>query len=102
MNRARGTAGYIASKEFSRNFDGVSHKSDAYIYGMLVLEMVGGKNIDPIVSHTSETYCPYWIYEDAELSKDLGVLGVTTDEEKEITMKMVLFHIQGMANEFEC
>ncbi|KAF3444282.1 hypothetical protein FNV43_RR13972 [Rhamnella rubrinervis] len=88
---ARGTAGYIAPEVFSRNFGGVSHKSDVYSYGMLVLEMVGGrKNIDPLVSHTSEIYFPYCVYEDVELGNDLRVLGVTTEEEKEISRKMVL------------
>ncbi|XP_048327202.2 PR5-like receptor kinase [Ziziphus jujuba] len=91
MMGARGTVGYIAPEVFSRNFGGVSHKSDVYSYGMLVLEMVGGRrNIDPRVSHNSEIYFPYWIYEDVELGKDLRVLGVTTEEEKEIARKMLL------------
>ena len=43
----RGTVGYIAPEVFCRNFGGVSHKSDVYSYGMMVLEMVGvRKNID--------------------------------------------------------
>ncbi|XP_048328548.2 LEAF RUST 10 DISEASE-RESISTANCE LOCUS RECEPTOR-LIKE PROTEIN KINASE-like 2.5 [Ziziphus jujuba] len=91
MMGARGTAGYIAQEVFSRNFGGVSHKSDVYSYGMLVLEMVGGRrNIDPRVSHTSEIYFLYLIYEDVELGNDLRLLGVTTEEEKEIAMKMVV------------
>ncbi|KAH7840230.1 hypothetical protein Vadar_014417 [Vaccinium darrowii] len=52
---ARGTVGYIAPEVFSRNFGGVSHKSDVYSYGMMVLEMVGGrKNISVEVDGTSE------------------------------------------------
>nr|XP_048328556.1 LEAF RUST 10 DISEASE-RESISTANCE LOCUS RECEPTOR-LIKE PROTEIN KINASE-like 2.4 [Ziziphus jujuba var. spinosa] len=91
MTGARGTAGYIAPEVFNPNFGGVSHKSDVYSYGMLVLEMVGGrKNIDVGVSHTSEIYFPYRIYEDIELDKDLRILGVTTEEEKEVAKKMVL------------
>ncbi|XP_060672887.1 LEAF RUST 10 DISEASE-RESISTANCE LOCUS RECEPTOR-LIKE PROTEIN KINASE-like 2.1 isoform X2 [Ziziphus jujuba] len=91
MMGARGTAGYISPEVFSRNFGGVSHKSDVYSYGMLVLEMVGGRrNIDPRVSHTSEIYFPFWICEDVDLGKDLRVLGVTTEEEKEIARKMLL------------
>ena len=47
MVGARGTIGYIAPELFCRNFGGVSHKSDVYSYGMMVLEMIGGrKNID--------------------------------------------------------
>nr|XP_024931280.2 PR5-like receptor kinase [Ziziphus jujuba var. spinosa] len=91
MTGARGTAGYIAPEVFNRNFGGVSHKSDVYSYGMLVLEMVGGrKNVDVGVSRTSEIYFPYWIYENIELDKDLRILGVTTEEEKEMAKKMVL------------
>lgn len=40
MMEARGTIGYISLKVFSRNFGGISHKSDVYHYGMMVLEMV--------------------------------------------------------------
>ncbi|KAL7170890.1 hypothetical protein ACSBR2_035697 [Camellia fascicularis] len=59
----RGTTRYIAPEVFCRNFGGVSHKSDVYSYGMMVLEMVGGrKNIDVEVNHTSEIYFPHWIY----------------------------------------
>ncbi|XP_048135908.1 LEAF RUST 10 DISEASE-RESISTANCE LOCUS RECEPTOR-LIKE PROTEIN KINASE-like 2.7 [Rhodamnia argentea] len=38
---ARGTVGYIAPELIIRNIGGVSHKSDVYSYGMMVLEMVG-------------------------------------------------------------
>ncbi|KAE8722324.1 putative receptor-like protein kinase [Hibiscus syriacus] len=57
MACARGTIGYIAPEVFCRNFGGVSYKSDVYSYGMLILEMVGGrKNIDAEASRTSEVY----------------------------------------------
>uniref|UniRef100_M4FBK1 non-specific serine/threonine protein kinase n=1 Tax=Brassica campestris TaxID=3711 RepID=M4FBK1_BRACM len=36
----RGTIGYIAPEVFSRVYGRVSHKSDVYSYGMLVLEMM--------------------------------------------------------------
>uniref|UniRef100_A0A2N9GNZ5 non-specific serine/threonine protein kinase n=1 Tax=Fagus sylvatica TaxID=28930 RepID=A0A2N9GNZ5_FAGSY len=35
MTGMRGTVGYIAPEVFSRNFGGVSHKSDVYSYGIL-------------------------------------------------------------------
>ncbi|XP_065623244.1 LEAF RUST 10 DISEASE-RESISTANCE LOCUS RECEPTOR-LIKE PROTEIN KINASE-like 2.1 isoform X2 [Quercus suber] len=86
----RGTAGYIAPEVFSRNFGGVSHKSDVYSYGMLVLEMVGGrKNFDAGVSNSSEKYFPDWIYKDLELGLDGRNCGVIT-EEKETSSKMIL------------
>ncbi|KAM3702559.1 hypothetical protein ACB098_04G034600 [Castanea mollissima] len=86
----RGTAGYIAPEVFSRNFGGVSHKSDVYSYGMLVLEMVGGrKNFDNGVSNRSEIYFPDWIYKDLELGMG-GTYGVMTAEEQETRRKMIL------------
>ncbi|XP_056175307.1 LEAF RUST 10 DISEASE-RESISTANCE LOCUS RECEPTOR-LIKE PROTEIN KINASE-like 2.1 [Syzygium oleosum] len=60
MLGARGTPGYIAPELFMRNIGGVSHKSDVYSYGMMVLEMVGKrKNIEVAVDRTSETYFPH-------------------------------------------
>ncbi|KAL5571291.1 hypothetical protein UlMin_020888 [Ulmus minor] len=91
MVGARGTFGYIAPEVVSRNFGGVSHKSDVYSYGMLALEMVGGrKNFDSTVSRTSEIYYPNRIYKDMELGNQASILAVTAEEEKEIIRKMVL------------
>ncbi|KAK8335565.1 hypothetical protein V6Z11_A09G064100 [Gossypium hirsutum] len=60
---ARGKIGYIAPELFSRNFGRVSHKADVYSFGMMVLEMVGGrKNIDEFAKDSSELYYPHWTY----------------------------------------
>ncbi|KAL5745036.1 hypothetical protein ACOSP7_026182 [Xanthoceras sorbifolium] len=91
MLGARGTVGYIAPEVFCRTFGEVSHKSDVYSYGMMILEMVGGrKNIAGIVSHTSEIYFPNWIYKQIEPGKDFEFHGVVTEEEKEIAKKMII------------
>ncbi|KAF9591597.1 hypothetical protein IFM89_004826 [Coptis chinensis] len=91
MLGGRGTAGYIAPEVFSRNFGGISHKSDVYSYGMMILEMVGArKNIDVAVDHTSEIYFPSWIYKRIELDEDLGLHGVLFQAERQITRKMIL------------
>ncbi|KAF3438586.1 hypothetical protein FNV43_RR21349 [Rhamnella rubrinervis] len=88
---ARGTIGYIAPEVFCRNFGGVSHKSDVYSYGMMILEMVGGrKNIKAGVSRTSAIYFPHWIYNQIERGRNLGLHGLVTTEEDEIARKMVL------------
>ncbi|KAJ4765478.1 Protein kinase family protein [Rhynchospora pubera] len=59
----RGTVGYIAPEVFSRSFGVPSTKSDVYSYGMMVLEMVGGrKNANQIVESSSRDYFPHWIY----------------------------------------
>ncbi|XP_039039240.1 PR5-like receptor kinase, partial [Hibiscus syriacus] len=90
MACARGTIGYIAPEMVCRNFGGVSYKSDVYSYGMMVLEMVGGrKNIDVGVSQTSEIYFPSWIYSHLDRSMNLDPNGVT-DEEEEIKRKLII------------
>jgi serine/threonine protein kinase len=88
----KGTVGFIAPEVFSRNFGGVSHKSDVYSYGMLVLEMLGGrKNFDRGLSHTSETYFPHWIYTKLEQSKNCTTFeDITEEAEEETTKKMII------------
>ncbi|KAH7856081.1 hypothetical protein Vadar_032517 [Vaccinium darrowii] len=93
MTTARGTIGYIAPEVFSRNFGNVSYKSDIYSFGMLLLEMVGGKeNFDVMVNSTNQIYFPEWIYNrldggeevgiriqdegDAKISKKLAIVGL--------------------------
>ncbi|XP_073031976.1 LEAF RUST 10 DISEASE-RESISTANCEUS RECEPTOR-LIKE PROTEIN KINASE-like 2.5 [Primulina eburnea] len=68
MQGARGTAGYIAPEVFCRNFGDVSHKSDVYSYGMMVLEMVVGRqnNINPEGGRSSEVNFSDWIYRHLE------------------------------------
>ncbi|XP_042503134.1 LEAF RUST 10 DISEASE-RESISTANCE LOCUS RECEPTOR-LIKE PROTEIN KINASE-like 2.1 [Macadamia integrifolia] len=91
MADARGTVGYIAPEVFSQNFGGVSHKSDVYSYGMMVLEMVGGRsNIDAGFDHTSEIYFPHWMYEHIGQSEYLKLDMITKEEEEEKARKMVL------------
>ncbi|GMN34584.1 hypothetical protein TIFTF001_042079 [Ficus carica] len=92
MANARGTIGYIAPEVFSRNFGGVSSKSDVYSYGMMILEMVGGrKNIKVGVSHTSEIYFPDWIYKHLQLGSNLHLWREDmTNEENEMARKMIL------------
>ncbi|KAJ1391449.1 Wall-associated receptor kinase, galacturonan-binding domain [Sesbania bispinosa] len=87
----RGTPGYIAPEVFSRAFGGVSHKSDVYSYGMLILEMVGGrKNYDNGGSHTSEMYFPDWIYNDLEQGNIHTNYLAITEEENEMVRKITL------------
>ncbi|XP_061360110.1 rust resistance kinase Lr10-like isoform X2 [Gastrolobium bilobum] len=63
VTAARGTLGYIAPEVFSRNFGNVSYKSDIYSYGMLLLEMVGGRqNIGKSSDETLQVLYPEWIH----------------------------------------
>ncbi|KAG6389926.1 hypothetical protein SASPL_151401 [Salvia splendens] len=86
MMGTRGTVGYIAPEVFSRNFGEVSYKSDVYSYGMLVLEMVGGrKTVDRRdVDCTSEIYFPTYLYKQIEMNAERdGDLAGALDEEDE-------------------
>ncbi|KAI7986074.1 LEAF RUST 10 DISEASE-RESISTANCE LOCUS RECEPTOR-LIKE PROTEIN KINASE-like 2.1 [Camellia lanceoleosa] len=91
MLHARGTIGYIAPEVFSRNFGRVSHKADVYSYGMLVLEMVHGReNIGESVEHTSDLYFPHSIYKKLECDGDIGLHGIESEEDEKVARKMIL------------
>ncbi|XP_058722467.1 LEAF RUST 10 DISEASE-RESISTANCE LOCUS RECEPTOR-LIKE PROTEIN KINASE-like 2.4 isoform X1 [Vicia villosa] len=91
MSDQRGTMGYVAPEVWNRHFGGVSHKSDVYSYGMMLLEMVGGrKNINADASHTSEIYFPHWVYNKLEFGSDLRPDIVMDTEEDEIARKMTI------------
>ncbi|CAA7049985.1 unnamed protein product [Microthlaspi erraticum] len=91
----RGTIGYIAPEVFSRMYGRVSHKSDVYSYGMLILEMIGARKKERAdqnsESNASSMYFPEWIYKDLEKrdNERLNGNGITCEEE-EIEKKMTL------------
>ncbi|WVZ72164.1 hypothetical protein U9M48_020669 [Paspalum notatum var. saurae] len=87
---ARGTIGFIAPGVHSRTFGAVSAKSDVYSYGMMLLEMVGGrKNVKSMVQKSSEKYFPDWIHDHFAQHDGLKVCEVTSEVE-EIARKMTL------------
>lgn len=91
MTAARGTCGYIAPEVFCREIGGVSYKSDVYSYGMMVLEMVGGrKNMNEDVDNTSEVYFPSWLYKQLEKAEKLKLNRVIAEEEEEMTRKLIV------------
>ncbi|KAB1211230.1 hypothetical protein CJ030_MR6G021580 [Morella rubra] len=92
MTGMRGTVGYIAPEVFNRCFGGVSHKSDVYSYGMLILEMVGGRREEFLdgTSQSSENYFPDCIYTELERrSEGLHMFGEITREEEDTIHKMI-------------
>ncbi|CAD6253222.1 unnamed protein product [Miscanthus lutarioriparius] len=94
----RGTIGYIAPEMISRSFGVISSKYDVYSFGMLLLEMAGGRrNADPNVSSSSQAYYPSWVYDQLanqeaseipsaavadmhELERKLCIVGLHSDE----------------------
>jgi len=102
MSGARGTMGYVAPELWNRNFGGVSYKSDVYSYGMMLLEMIGGrKNISANASHTSEKYFPDWVYKRFDLDTDLRHDEVIATED-DIAKRMIivgLWCIQTLPND---
>ncbi|ESQ51548.1 hypothetical protein EUTSA_v10016373mg [Eutrema salsugineum] len=95
MLDARGTIGYIAPEVFSKNYGGVSHKSDVYSYGMVVLEMIGAKNIERAQnggSNNSSMYFPDWIYEDLDKGEIMRFFEdqITEEEDEKIVKKLVI------------
>ncbi|XP_057732387.1 PR5-like receptor kinase [Arachis stenosperma] len=91
ISGTRGTAGYIAPEVFSRNFGVISHKSDVYSYGMMVLEMVGRRrNIKTEVDASSETYFPYWIYNRLVSNQELGLQSISNEFDNEKVRKLTI------------
>ncbi|KXG31938.1 LEAF RUST 10 DISEASE-RESISTANCE LOCUS RECEPTOR-LIKE PROTEIN KINASE-like 2.5 isoform X2 [Sorghum bicolor] len=88
MAEARGTIGFIAPEVFSRGYGVVSTKSDVYSYGMMLLEMAGGrKNLTEDTENSSQQYFPNWVHD--RLVKDLQSHEVTCKTE-EIAIQMTL------------
>ncbi|KAK7385010.1 hypothetical protein VNO78_30717 [Psophocarpus tetragonolobus] len=114
MTAARGTLGYIAPEVFSRNFGNVSYKSDIYSYGMLLLEMVGGrKNTNMSAEENFQVLYPEWIHNllegkdvqvtieeegDVKIAKKLAIIGLWCIQWNPIdrpSMKIVVQMLEG-------
>lgn len=60
---ARGTPGYMAPEMWSKSYGPVTEKFDVYSYGMLLLEMAGGrKRYDLDIPVSSQVYFPEWVF----------------------------------------
>ncbi|KAL5828154.1 hypothetical protein ACOSQ4_019951 [Xanthoceras sorbifolium] len=81
VSATRGTIGYIAPELISRNFGVISSKSDIYSFGMLLLEMSGGrKNSFAKATRSSKAYFPSWVYDRIIEGRDLEIQNVSEIE----------------------
>ncbi|CAO2814683.1 unnamed protein product [Amaranthus hypochondriacus] len=90
MSEARGTIGYIAPEVFLRHFGGVSHKSDVYSYGMMLIDLIcGRKNAfsTKAAESSSVLYFPEWIYRELEFGDDFEC---EIGDDKRLERKMIL------------
>ncbi|XP_057520130.1 LEAF RUST 10 DISEASE-RESISTANCE LOCUS RECEPTOR-LIKE PROTEIN KINASE-like 2.5 isoform X2 [Amaranthus tricolor] len=90
MSEARGTIGYIAPEVFLRHFGGVSHKSDVYSYGMMLIDLIcGRKNAfsTQAAECSSDLYFPEWIYRELEFRDDFEC---EIGDDKRLEKKMIL------------
>ena len=91
IGNERNYIGYIAPEVLSWRYGGVSHKSDVYSYGILILEIVGGgKNCDGRGSQTSDIYFSDWIYKDLEQGNIHSSCLLITEEENEVVRKTTM------------
>lgn len=91
MTAARGTMGYIAPEVFSRNFGTVSYKSDVFSFGMLLLELIGGKkSMDPDFQNQSDVYFPELVYNRLIVGEELELGMEITTSEMEIARKLII------------
>ncbi|XP_010439880.1 PREDICTED: LEAF RUST 10 DISEASE-RESISTANCE LOCUS RECEPTOR-LIKE PROTEIN KINASE-like 2.4 [Camelina sativa] len=103
MLDARGTVGYIAPEMFSKNYGGVSHKSDVYSYGMVVLEMIGAtkrEEVETSTSNKSSVYFPDWVYDDLERKETMRRLEdhIIEEEDEKTVKKMTLVGLWCIQN----
>ncbi|KAJ7969141.1 Receptor-like kinase [Quillaja saponaria] len=84
FKQVRGTLGYTAPEVWNRNF-GISNKLDVFSYGMMILEMAGGRNMKAEASHSSHKE-----HEHLQQGNNLRINGVITTKDNEIAKKMVL------------
>lgn len=83
-----GWRGY-AAPELTASGARATQESDVYSFGMVLLEMVGGrKNLRASVERESEVYFPDWVHSHLKQFGSLQSFDLGLDEPEEITKKM--------------
>nr|XP_027069555.1 LEAF RUST 10 DISEASE-RESISTANCE LOCUS RECEPTOR-LIKE PROTEIN KINASE-like 2.2 [Coffea arabica] len=91
LTAVRGTLGYMAPELFYKKIGRVSHKTDVYSYGKLLMEMAGRRrNVDAHAEHSSQIYFPSWIYDKFDQVEEMEIGDHATEEEKMFTRKLIL------------
>ncbi|KAK6925978.1 Wall-associated receptor kinase, galacturonan-binding domain [Dillenia turbinata] len=62
---------------------------DVYSFGMLLLEMVGGRKVASAEGDTSETYFPEWVYNHLDQCGELGIQ-IKNDRHAQIAKKLTI------------
>ncbi|XP_016445102.1 rust resistance kinase Lr10 [Nicotiana tabacum] len=92
MTAARGTIGYIAPEVFSRNYGNVSYKADIYSFGMLLLDMIGGRKKFEVANeqnNISEIYYPEWMYKQLEKGEEIEIQ-IEDEDDSSIIKKLAI------------
>ncbi|PHU23245.1 hypothetical protein BC332_08352 [Capsicum chinense] len=93
MTAARGTIGYIAPEVFSRNYGDVSYRADIYSFGMLLLDMIGGRNkFDDAANEensSSQIYYPEWMYKQLEKGEEISIQ-IENENDNSIIKKLAI------------
>ncbi|GLJ28347.1 hypothetical protein SUGI_0557270 [Cryptomeria japonica] len=85
LTGARGTPGYAAPEVWSKTNGPVTDRSDVYSYGMLLMEMVGGrKNLDLKATRSSKVSYPEWAFKQVEMGEFQKLRGKTIDDDEEV------------------
>ncbi|XP_059077705.1 rust resistance kinase Lr10-like [Cryptomeria japonica] len=87
LTGAGGTPGYAAPEVWSKTNGPVTDRSDVYSYGMLVMEMVGGrKNLDIKATRSSKFYYPEWAFKQVEMGAFEKLRGKTIEDDEEVVI----------------
>ena len=88
MTSVKGTMSYIPPEMLSKIFWNVSYKANVYNFGMLLIEMAGGrKNIDLTMENSSQAYFPEWLYNHLDQEQDERI---QNEEESDIKIAKIL------------